>query len=471
MRASLAKTHPVTGEPSERPRILIVGAGIGGATLGMLLTKAGVPFDIYERTSSVKPLGSALFFNATTAKLFKQCGIYDQIMEIAKLTHSIQIANENREIDYILDYAEAVPLFGSSGYIVSRPKMYELLLSQVPKERIHMGKKVTAVEQTENGVVIHFEDKTTAKGDILVGADGAYSKVRECIYDDLRNEGRLLASDDEPLPFTNISLVGQTRPLDPTEFPNVSLPDCQFIRILGDNKPYASESFKNTEWGPQAAEAMCTEVRNFPIVSGGDKITTVGDLIDLTPKEYISKVMLEEKVFETWHNKRVVLIGDACHKINPSGGSGANNAIHDAATLANWLNVLSNSPTTAEIEHSFEKYKAERLPWVKQSFDSSLVFKVMVEASFKAKLVKLVSKYMPSWMSRKMLIRMTINQPEVSFLPPSEYLGSIAPAPQPSYDETLAILQERKRKLQEGKVQSSMDPVETVIAAPEATAV
>lgn len=52
-----SKTHPGTGEPSTRPKVLIVGAGIGGMTLGMLLTKAGIPFDIYERAAAVKPLG------------------------------------------------------------------------------------------------------------------------------------------------------------------------------------------------------------------------------------------------------------------------------------------------------------------------------------------------------------------------------------------------------------------------------
>lgn len=55
------KTHPATGESSGRPKVLIVGAGIGGITLGMLLTKAGIPFDIYERASSVKPLGAFFF--------------------------------------------------------------------------------------------------------------------------------------------------------------------------------------------------------------------------------------------------------------------------------------------------------------------------------------------------------------------------------------------------------------------------
>jgi hypothetical protein len=55
--------------------------------------------------------GSAIFFNATTAKLFKQCGIYEDMMKIAKLTPSIQIANEKREVEYTLDFEEAVNMY------------------------------------------------------------------------------------------------------------------------------------------------------------------------------------------------------------------------------------------------------------------------------------------------------------------------------------------------------------------------
>jgi hypothetical protein len=55
---------------------------------------------------------------------------------------------------------------------------------------------------------------------------------------------------------------------------------------------------------------MIEQVRHLPIISGGDKITTVGDLIDLTPREYVSKVVYEEKLFKTWHHLRTVLIGD-----------------------------------------------------------------------------------------------------------------------------------------------------------------
>lgn len=48
---------------AKRPKVLIVGAGLAGLTLGMLLHKAGIPFEIYERAAEVKPLGNTLFLN------------------------------------------------------------------------------------------------------------------------------------------------------------------------------------------------------------------------------------------------------------------------------------------------------------------------------------------------------------------------------------------------------------------------
>jgi len=59
---------------------------------------------------------------------------------------------------------------------------------------------------------------------------------------------------------------------------------------------------------------MCKEVRDFPIAGGSktaaEGVRTIGTLIDNTPKDLISKVMLEEKVFKTWYHQRTVLLGD-----------------------------------------------------------------------------------------------------------------------------------------------------------------
>ena len=68
-------------------------------------------------------------------------------------------------------------------------------------------------------------------------------------------------------------------------------------------------SMDNSEWGPIAAQSMCDDTRGFPI-PGGNGTLTMGNLYDRTPKNLISKVMLEEKVFETWYSGRVALLGD-----------------------------------------------------------------------------------------------------------------------------------------------------------------
>ena len=73
------------------------------------------------------------------------------------------------------------------------------------------------------------------------------------------------------------------------------------------NQAEAKEQrFRNSEWGPEANNPLIDEVKDFPITFGG----TLGDVIEATPKDRISKVMLEEKLFETWHYRNVVLIGD-----------------------------------------------------------------------------------------------------------------------------------------------------------------
>jgi len=71
-------------------------------------------------------------------------------------------------------------------------------------------------------------------------------------------------------------------------------------------------NFRTTDWGEGGAESMIKDVRDFPI-PGGDGTLTLGDLIDKTPKQQMAKVMLEEKVFETWYHNRTVLIGDGMY--------------------------------------------------------------------------------------------------------------------------------------------------------------
>ncbi|KAG0018550.1 hypothetical protein BGZ81_010186 [Podila clonocystis] len=188
---------------------------------------------------------------------------------------------------------------------------------------------------------------------------------------------------------------------------------------------------------------MCKEVRHFklPIGKDGAKVT-IGDLIDRTPKDLISKVMLEEKVFDTWFDRRTVLLGDACHKLNPAAGAGALSAIQDAVTLANWICALQTKEVP-ELEMAFKEYKAERFPVIKEAFATSQLFKSMGAKNFNAKIARLFFKYMPPWLMRQVIIKACRARPQVSFLPLIKDLGTVKPAKQPSLDKTLAIIEKR----------------------------
>ena len=83
------------------------------------------------------------------------------------------------------------------------------------------------------------------------------------------------------------------------------------VHFLDKDSAKRNDSFRNSEWGPEAAEALAREVRVFKVPGGKDgKVLTLGDYLDKTPSHLMSKVMLEEIVFDTWYGGRTVLLGD-----------------------------------------------------------------------------------------------------------------------------------------------------------------
>ncbi|KAG0360517.1 hypothetical protein BG005_010541 [Podila minutissima] len=468
-----APADSTTNSSNRKPKVIIAGGGLGGLTLAILLHKANIDFEVLERAKEVKPLGSAVGLGIGVAALFKQMDLYDDFVQIGKQHTRLQIFNETLAPEFAMEYAFLEGMTNCKEYLVSRADLYDVLWRHCPRDQIHLSKKITDYDQDDEGVTVRCADGSTYRGDILVGADGAYSVVRTQLYEKLKEQNKLPASDAEPLPFSNVCLVGQTRVLDPEEFPSLKSKESQFLSVLGIENMYtwttlttksdticwavvaylekesskADESFCNSEWGPEAAESMCQEVRDFKVPGGKDgKVLTMGDIIDLTPKDLISKVMLEEKVFDTWYSGRTVLIGDACHKMNPSGGVGALNAMFDAVTIANWISTLESS-SVSDLDVIFKEYHAERYPVAQAAYARSKMFAYNLGKSWISVFVRAVMRRLPEFLMKRLAItQLAAVRPQVSFLPLVEDKASIPKSDQPSLHKTLAIHKARAAK-------------------------
>ncbi|KAF9292900.1 hypothetical protein BGZ88_006000 [Linnemannia elongata] len=463
----------MSSERSNQPTVLIVGAGLGGLMLGALLEKADIPYAIFERTAVVKPLGSALLVGPNMIPLFEQLGIDKEFIALGRPTPKITVNREGGPPLYIVSSLPQVKYTGYYSYIVSRPLFYDLLLKLIPAEKIHFSKRVLTISEKEERVKIQTADNYSYEGDILVGADGAYSAVRQRMYEALRQEGRLPKSDQEDLPFHSTCLVGQTTKVDLADFPEFQEPLCSFYNTMGKDSPHtwvvfataqstlcymvihhldkasskAAEEHRfresdNSQWGPHAAQAMVDETRHFPLAIGTKKMT-MGDLYDMTPQGRISKVMLEEKVFQTWHSGRTVLLGDACHKLNPSGGHGAITAMHDATALANIIYALPANANTNTIHKAFAEYQAERIVPVTESYNTSKSFSKILERGIVGMIAMFLFKNLPLWMLNMIYKRQILSRPQAGFLPIIPLKGTVPATRSPSTEKARAVYDRR----------------------------
>ncbi|KAF9144371.1 hypothetical protein BG015_000132 [Linnemannia schmuckeri] len=455
-----------------RPTVLIVGAGLGGLVLGALLERCNIPYAIFERASTVKPLGSAMSLAGQMIYLFRQLGIDEKFVAMSKYS---RFANGRRDDGTPLppsDFIAMEEYGGSPSYIVARPLLYNLLLGLIPPKKIHFGKRILTITEEDDKVKIQAADSSVYEGDILVGADGAYSAVRQQLYNRLKKRGELPKSDQEDLPFSCTCLVGQTDPLDLEEYPELKNPKEPFVTTFARDIPFTwtifstkqntlcfmvlehlskktskaaqEQRFRNTdnsEWGPHAAQAMCDETRDFSISFGGGK-KTLGDIYDKTPKERIVKVMLEEKVFKTWYSGRTVLLGDACHKVNPSAGVGAITAMHDAIALANLIYALPAN-TTEEITKTFQEYHAERYPPAIEAYNNSLLMSKLLKGGITGAIASFVKNNMPNWLWRLAVKGLIMNRLQAGFLKHVEDKGTVPPNVSPSTEKARALYNKR----------------------------
>lgn len=142
--------------------------------------------------------------------------------------------------------------FNSTGFettIFARRDLYDLMLSKIPPSKIQFNKKIMSIMQNREGVMIRFSDNTHFHGDILIGADGAYSAVCQSLYKQLSDQDLLPASDKEEMPMAYLCMVGTTDPLDPEKYPALADTHTHFSTHLGKTVPQSVRVAHGLDFG------------------------------------------------------------------------------------------------------------------------------------------------------------------------------------------------------------------------------
>ncbi|KAG0253626.1 hypothetical protein DFQ27_007290 [Actinomortierella ambigua] len=373
-------------------------------------------------------------------RVFEQLGILPDLLKIGQPVSGLCYLRQDGTLIGRNDMSGMAERFGFPTMMFPRPELMNVLLSRIKKGRIVMNKRILEVAQDTQYVIAKCADGSLFYADIMIGSDGAYSAVRQRLYLTEAAKGvDIPASDRGRLRFNQFALVGVAN-LTGTEslkdlsgeasdlFVTVSdkLPYSTWVMPLKDNRigwgiagnllttqVHDEANFKHSNWGAEYVDEAIEQVLELPCPLGG-KFST---LVKATDRELISKVMLEDKCFSTWHGGRIVLLGDACHKLIPFAGQGAIQAILDAVCLSNLLSELPSN-RQQDIERAFEAYARIRRPIASAAVDTSiLMMKVVSGKTFLNNWCRRLVFNMPKFLYNRVLDKMYAGRPIAYFLP------------------------------------------------------
>lgn len=324
-------------------KVIVIGGGIGGMAVGAALARLGITADVYEQAPAIAEVGAGVGLWSNALRSLDALGAGDAIRAACRPLRVVELDNERGDVLSRVDLGVIGGDFARAAcHVVPRSILLDALRARVPAERVHVGKKCTATDQTADGVRATFADGSEATGDYLIGADGVRSVVR----------AHVVGADDEVRYSGQTCFRGVARM--PPEEPGV----IREIQGRGRRCAVCPINDEVVYWwaalnAPAGAILPPAERRAFVLDAYRGWPFSFESFVAGTPSESVLHNDLIDRVpVRSFSRGRMVLVGDAAHPTTPNLGQGANMAIDDAIVLARAL-AGSAAP--------FAEYERQRL--------------------------------------------------------------------------------------------------------------
>jgi len=315
------------------PHVLIAGAGIGGLAAALALLKRGIDVDVYEQAAELREVGAGVQISANGNRVLYALGLERPMRDLAceAAGKEIRLWNSGQTWKLFDLGQESVKRYGYPYFTVYRPDLLGMLAEAVQQEKpgaIHLGARCNELRQSADAVRLGIEGGAQIEGDVLIGADGVRSRVRQVLF-----------GDEQPA-FTGLMAWRFTVPMDrvPAHMrrpvgTNWIGPGSHVVHYpvhRGDRMNVVGvierSDWQVESWTVRGTHEEC--LRDFEGWNGD-----VRALVAAAPELYKWALMLRQPR-ERWTDRRVTLLGDAAHPTLPFLAQGAVMAIEDGFVLA-----------------------------------------------------------------------------------------------------------------------------------------
>ena len=316
---------------------LVVGGGASGAATAILLAEAGVSVDLVEIQPAVTALGSGITLQGNALRVFRKLGVLDECLELGYAFDRLQMRQAGPEATVFATVqgtrSGGPDLPSTMG--MYRPDLARILMTRAEAvgAKLRFGITVETLDQDNDGVDVSFSDGSTGRYEVVIGADGIRSKVRELLGFTLVEQPtglgiwRVFAT--KPAGVTGADLFyggahclysGYTPTSDTTLYAHITEDAQDRSGLSGVEQVQLVRELSQDFFGPWA------EIRDFLEDSSQVNYTKITTHLLPAP----------------WNTGRVVVIGDAAHTCPPTIAQGAAMALEDASVITDLL-VNKNS--------------------------------------------------------------------------------------------------------------------------------
>ena len=319
-------------------RVAIIGAGIGGLALGLALREHGVAAEVFEQAPALAELGAAVGVGGNATRLLRRMGLLEELEAVAtvptELVYRQWRTGERIAAHPVRDGDTYLKRVGAPWLGIHRAEYQRILGTAYGSAELHLEHRLVDLVQEPDAVTLTFANGRTAQADVVVGADGVRSAVRQWVSagDDIVYSGTsgfrgIVARDDVPsLP-------------DPEALQFWMGPDAHLLHYAIGSDAEEINLLAVVE-GPRswdAADRWLTEVEPRDVLARFSGWHPAATQMVAAAAPAVRWGLFVVQPLLHWYRGRVVLLGDAAHAMLPHHGQGANTTVEDAFTLATLL--------------------------------------------------------------------------------------------------------------------------------------